>query len=278
MPTLVPKNLTESTPKREVPSIQVKRLPSGLLPYRGLGPAEPEISYVPYSFGEIKRLAQDKVTAQERLQIYLAGIETNFPKTSLTYGDFLFIVLLRKISTLGAESFIAAVPCQHCGRPLSLRLRTDELEFVDIKVPDLPVRVKFSFGSHVFMPFTVQDYMKVVELKKEEDAAAILACTCTSMVWEKSYAAFDGCRGKDAELLNEVDRLLEHTLKAVTLTCTVTQDPADPTKKLGCGGNTVVELDGGSEVLLLPFRGQDQSFEDVISFGKTPAHIPAPSK
>jgi len=242
-----------------LPDIYLKldSLPSKSLSY----PNTSTIKYRPYTFGELKRFSQSKgLTFRENLDICMSGIETSFDKNDLTLSDVLYIGVLRRLSTLGTSKVQCPYVCPLCHTPNTRILEMTDLEFEDLQVPELPLVAEFSFGELEFQPITVGNYQKLIQLGKDEDEVAGMAMQCIDLDFDKALELFGSAVHDDAELLNEVDKVLFHGLKSIPSTC----------KNSGCGFVAQIELDGG-QALLMPFRERAVDVKSRIHFGtKTP--------
>jgi len=255
-----------SPSKKELPTINLattKALPSKFILY----PKDASIKYRPYSFGEIKSISQSKMTITEQLEKVLSGVECNFDKKRLTLSDLLYLGLLRKISTLGTTKFIINYVCGECRSQIRRTISSDDLEFKDLEIPDFPVIADLSIGEYHFNPLTVEDFYRLHELGKSQDTIAALAMQCSNKSFEEAYKAFYNCTNmNDAQLLNEVDKVLDHGLKPITVKCTNSADG----KTCGCSHENVIALDGDggkSELILTPFRESEGSSRNRIRFG-----------
>lgn len=266
MPRVVPVQPTETQPSVQAAPIRLSRISLGSkdLPSRMLSyPKGAEISYRPYTFGEIKALSQSKLSRGEEIKFILEGIYTSFPKEELSYADMLYITLLRKLSTLSGSKFHVMFKCPQCGHPVSTLLELSSIEFDELNIPVLPIVGDFSWGETEFTVLTVQSYLKLLELGKQEDEVSALALM-SNLPFEKAVELFNAAVGEDARLLTEMDSLTYHGVKERDYQC----ERKDPP----CGHEFSVAIDGGLEVLLIPFRGDSEPPKSRVRFGKTPAH------
>lgn len=238
-------------------SVSVTSLPSKGLSY----PPSSTVRHRPYTFGEVKRINQNDMTLAQAIEMVLSGVETiGFPKESLTLADALYVGLLRRISTIGTAKGVVPYRCGHCSRKASQTLELggpmSVIEFDDLPIPELPIIIDMSKGERRFMPLTVSQYLQVlVPQGKQEDEIACLAAECVGVDFESAEREFNDATADDAALLNEVDRLLYHGVKAIPVNCP------------NCGGMVSLELDGGQS-LILPFRGAQEPLKSRVHFGK----------
>lgn len=236
-----------------LPEIEVSEVPSKFISYK----EDYIITYRPYAFGEIKKTNQSKMSIRSMFDFILEGITTNFDKYNLTVPDFLYISLLRKISTLGETKFNIKCLCSSCKIENSNTLNIQDIEFRDIKAPKLPINVELSVGKFSFKPLTLKDYYFLIKEKKEDDVLALLAiqaCKDNEKEFNKVYQEFYNLNREDGEILEEVDNYLDHSLMPVIFKCKE------------CKEDIKVELEGGQN-FIYPFRTNKKSVRDRIYFG-----------
>lgn len=260
-PPPTPTLLTSSLPQI---SITCDKLPS-------LGRSYPEntvIQYRPYTFGEIKKVSQSKLDTKSSLEFVLLGIETEFDKTLLTVGDFFYLGLLRRISTLGSDKVDLPYKCGGCKKISKHTTETTNIDFEEIKVPELPVIVEFSSREVEFNPLTIGSLFELIELGKHSDEIALLAKQVSNIEFDEAYNFINNANPTDSKLINEVDKLLYHSTKEVVFKCKeILSD-----KKI-CGHENKIELEGG-QALLIPFREREESIGSKIHFGKSSTRKP----
>jgi hypothetical protein len=251
--------VTPSTSHLPKVSLEVKDLPSKSLSY----PPGTTVSHRPYTFGEVKRISQSKLGIKDTFKEILKGVETNLPdKGMLTVPDVLFLGLLRKISTFGSSKFSVAYHCSHCDKGSTFDLSADQIDFAELSVPRLPIKISLSNDvEYVFTPITINDYNYLVDKELADDELAILAVQCRSGGFEKNLEEFNNCNMEDGQILSEVDKLLKHEVKPVKNKC---NNKLDDNKV--CGGENNIELDGG-RALVLPFRKLENVNGSRIRFG-----------
>lgn len=236
-------------------NLKVHQLPSKALPY----PTNCEIHYRPYTFGEIKKISQSKLSIKDGFSLVLSGVECSFDKNQLTMGDLLYIGLLRKLSTVGTSKVMVPYVCQVCSESNKEVFSIDSIEFEELKIPALPICVSFSFGNLEFSPLTVQDFMEILAHGKETDEITMISAQVRNQDSQQVFTAFQNCFGEDALLLDEVDRILFHGVKPISSKCQK------------CANEVKIELDGGT-ALLLPFRDSKVPHENRIHFGSQTSH------
>lgn len=233
--------------------IKVDKLPSKGLAY----PAGVEIHYQPYTFGEVKSFSQSKgkMSSSHTMERVLSGIfVTGMDKGDLTFFDFLYVSLLRRLSTMNAIEFRLGVGCPSCQAPVSHTFSWEGLVFEDIPAPKLPIIVDICGTPEVkFKPLTVGQYQELSRLGLDEDPVAVAAMQ-SSLDFEQAKVLFDKAIGEDAALLDEIDRLLYHDLKPARVTCGT------------CNHQFNAALDDEAS-LISPFRKSNPTSGTRIRFG-----------
>jgi len=209
----------------------------------------------------VRVLAQSKLSNEENIKLVLEGIKSSFPVEQLSYSDFLYISLLRKISTLGSQKFYVMFTCPHCGQVIKPLMELTDFEFTELEIPSLPLIADMSFGEVKFSLLTVERYLKLLQSKATNDDIAVLS-VMTDQPYDQIYAKFKESVGLDARTLDQVDQLLFHGVKERSYKC--------ENKK--CERDFSVAIDGGLEVLLVPFRGDSEPPESRIRFSEEPQH------
>lgn len=236
----------------EIELKSVERLPSQGKSY----PKDTQVRYKPYSFGEIKQISSSKLGLKSAYEKILSGVEVvGMDKSLLTLADTMYLGLLRKISTLGSNDVEVKVKCQSCGEQLSKVIQSDRLEFDDLPAPALPVKAELEIGKVEFMPITISQYYQMVDEEKTGDSIYHYALMA-NMDTEKAYKLFYRVGTRDGRILTKIEKALYHGVTPIEKKCT----------KKECGFINRIELDGG-QALLLPFRRDQESIDDAISYG-----------
>lgn len=253
-----PANVKSNTKKVEVenniiqsqlPKIEVTDLPSKFKPYE-----DKKISFTPYTFGEVNRLNQSKLSHDSKIREILKGIKCNFDPLDLTFADFLYINLLRKMSTFGEKKFNVVVECPNCGKENKVTISETDLEFDEIEV-DLPITATLSNNQElVFSPLTVGNFLELLEKGLEKDLCAGLAIQVVNVAYEDAFSIVDKSFGDDSLILEEVDKILYHGLKSIHTKC------------VNCNTMIDANLDGG-QIIIYPFRVNSFSPRNAIRFG-----------
>lgn len=246
---------------QSLPSINVKVLPSQFLPY----PKNSTASYRVFSFGEIQYLNSSKISEKDIFEYLLNGITTSFPKEDLTVPDFLYLGWLRKISSIGSNKISLGMYCPECKKQSATMIEVNDLDFEDIKAPELPVIATFGDVSFSFVPITLKNYFDLKEKGYDNDTVASLAIQCLNHNFEDAYKLIYNASPDWIAVFEEIDRLLSHGTKPIKFQC---QNKIDD---VVCDNKLELPIEGG-EVLFHPFRGCKVDVKDRIRFGNAPAH------
>lgn len=253
-----PNNLKEANPYF-IPSIEVKAIPSGFIPY----PKGTKIYYQPCTMGELKKMSQDEISLDKKYEYILGGITVEgMDKMQLTVSDVLYLSMLRKLSIPGVDSVTITKRCKHCGEfILGKKVLLAEVEFEDLKT-QLPLSVEIEGIKYSFSPLTIGAVLKLNESGEELTDSVLMANTCVAPSVEKALAMITRLNevlpynNPDLAVLNKIDTMLYHGVAPINLTCD------------HCGLENKVHLDEEEKgVLVLPFCKDDVSAEARIQAG-----------
>lgn len=237
-----------------ITEIEVTNPPSKFIPY----PEGTTIKYRPYVFGEIKKHSNSKLSIEDQLYMVLDGITTTkIEPLDLTLADMLFLGVLRRISTVGDGEVKINSRCGKCGKVLESVIKHTDLEVRDLEVPALPVRVKLGERECHFKPLIVRDYLNLLNKNLHQDYIKLMAKTCINIEDEEAEELFFNLSRKDGETLEEVDGVLIHELVPIEIEC-------DNSK---CHYKNSIELEGGQNFVLVPFRESTESDSSGICYG-----------
>lgn len=250
-------NLVNAAPNY-LPDIEVTTIPSGGKVY----PENYSIKYRPYTYGELIKLSNSKINRVELLKLAMHGVFCeNMTVFDLTYFDAQYIVLLRKLSSLGHSTFTVTVGCPKCNKPTSFDMELSSLQFDELEV-DFPITVNMTNGKSLeFEPLNVKDFVELCNTGRDTDELAILATEVKNMSYEEAYSLISNSTGEDYLALQMLDKYLYHGVKEVITVCNnlVSGDR--------CGAQIRVDIDG-EDTVLFPFRGDIESAKNRIQFGK----------
>ncbi|QJT70936.1 hypothetical protein GR7B_00138 [Vibrio phage vB_VcorM_GR7B] len=274
-----PKAENKENPKKGT-WVEINGLPSRNLAY----PEGSIVRYRPYNFDEIEDISDSELSFEDHYEMVLNGIETvGFDKRDLTLGDFLFIMLNRKITTLGTDEFV--VHFSYNGEAHKHIMRVFDVKYDDIEAPELPIIITTGDGTEVeFMPITVGQYLDYMadkdKLSKTKESRALLACGVTNLDFWDAYKLITESMGMDAKYFATVDRLLYHSIQDFRLPVKeyvdnpkYSEDLTDEQKEFipkqleQIKEWVNIEVNDDS-MLLMPFRREGSATGDGIRFGK----------
>lgn len=218
-------------------NLTVDKLPSKGLPY----PDKCAIKYRPYVYGELVKIAESKLSEQESIKLVLDGIECSFDKLELTVQDYLYIGLLRKISTINGDQYIVKYTCDKCGTDGNYMFESRDLEFQDLVVNELPIKFEFNQVSLEFTPITLSKYLKLLAEENQDDDMYWMAAQCKNYELEEARNLIYALPPELGSKVEKIDALLFHGLKQVKKPC----------KKCG---NLIASALEAANTVILPFR------------------------
>ncbi len=245
-----------------IPEIRVTSLPSKFLSY----PLNCSISYKPYVFGELIEFNESKLSESDVVKFVSKGIITSFPLMELTYFDYMFISLLRKISSFGGNQFSFNYTCQKCGADGKHTATIDEIDFTELNVPKLPLIITVGKIELHFMPLTLRAYLNLLESKKVDKRVSLFASEVTNIIQSEAEKVIYNAIGEDQALLNYVDEMLYFGVKPMVVKCKNIINKSEDGEMLTCGFENKVEIDS-PEVLSRPFRVDRESLRNRVRFG-----------
>ncbi len=282
----------------------VTDLPSKFYPY----PEHSRVIVDSYTYREIEVLSDSSLPLDMDYEFVLEGVETQgFDKYDLTYFDFQYTNLLRKLRSIENPQFMTPYYCERCNTSNKKIFSLINIGFDDLKIeliPNLPVNIDFnSIGRRRFMPLTIGKFIELyrkdlVYLKRKGDyvlnrlgekvydTSAQIAGMCIDYDdVETAYYEFSQIRDRDDwQLINEIDKLFDHGISAFVFNCEnrIGEDPNKELTEIKEGKelryvrvkderqvcNNKISIELlGGEALLLPFHEHEGDIRDRISFG-----------
>lgn len=232
-------------------SIIDKDIPSRFLGY----PEESEITYRPYTYGEILKFSQSKFDKIGRIKFLLDGIQTSFPIEDLYYFDFLYISVLRKLKTFSQSELIVSHICSNCETKQKFNFNLSNIDYKDLDVSALPIILDVDDSTELhFKPLTVGKFMDLSRKNLDDDRLAITVAQVINKTTEIARKLVYGLSGEAFEAIREIDTMLYFGMKTVPHTCAE------------CGFENAVNL-GGDGIAIEPFREHEVSARSKIRFG-----------
>ena len=247
----------ENKLNNELPEIKVTTLPSAFKPYS----KNSTIKYNPYTFGEIKKYSDSRMSSRDRIDFILSGIYTSFDKYKLTHSDFLWLALLRKLATFGVNRFTIMYNCPGCNKPSSITFNDDDIAFDDLEIPKLPIILTLSSGQELhFSPITLHDYFEIEN--NLDDFIFIMASQVRNIDKKKAYDIISNIKDpNDMTNINTIDNMLYHGIKSLKCKC---KNKLENNTLCNTVTNVGVDEEG---TLILPFREEKESKRNSIRFG-----------
>jgi hypothetical protein len=202
----------------------ITEVPSKFLCY----PKELEISYRRYGWLELKLLSQRRNTISLRTQaeIVLRGLRfsgVEFNPYNLTFTDYEFLGLLRKVATVSPPAFDLKYMCEKCKRVSSFTVPVSGIQFDDIKAPKGRAKVKLDSMEAVFQPLSLGQFLNVCDLQAEYpewEEELMWAASCVSYPLEEIFMYFkERATPDDAKLLRKLDKLFFHGIMPMKNIC-----------------------------------------------------------
>jgi hypothetical protein len=238
-----------TTPKSDLPTISINKLPSLCLGY----PQDSTVGYHPYTFGEVTAISQSN-NPLVAFDLAVEGIITSFPKHNLYYFDYIHVATKRKLSSLNSPEISCKYYCKYCGEPGKSVFALDKVTTDDIQAPSLPITVELSVGNLIMKPITIGEFRKLLLTNQHKDRIAILASEVVNHKYADAYKLINGLVDpEDISDIKRVDKLLYFGPKPIEITC------------LACDNTNKFKLEE-DELLTEPFRDAGDTPRDRISF------------
>lgn len=234
---------------------QVTDLPSKFIPY----PEGVKIYYRPYTYKDLDDFNDSNVDLLARLRFILEGIKAHgMPKENITLGDFLFIALYRRISSLGTNRF--QIKIERPDFVTSTSFSFENIEFEDLQAPMLPVIAEVSGVECHFRPLTIGQFLELLQREimpgHKDYTRACLAAQMVNIDFDSAYNLVNNAVGQDLVILNEVDKLLYHSTLPLNVRYTYKGEVI----------NERVQLDDPM-TLIFPYCGPEDLKRNPIRFG-----------
>lgn len=275
-PAVVPMAIVKKK-KKKIKNKAWVNIPVDKLPSRGLSyPTGTRIKYRPYDYMEISTLSESKMTEDDSLLFMMKGIVTRgIEKLSITFGDFLYLLLLRKLSTLGTQNF--KVSFKHEGEKVSHIASSADFEFVDLEVPRLPINAEVFNRQVSFMPITIGQHLELINdypnLGKKKYELYAMAKQ-TDLPFKRALKLIKNSSSDDYTIIKNIELMLYHNIKELSVPIKVKQlnldyNPENPNSReyIEVVKEVVTVGIDDPAVMVSPFRGTDTTGGDRIYFG-----------
>ena len=257
--------LTVPTP--DVPVTYMDKLPSGFKGY----PKGTKIGYKPMTMEELEILSiEDEMYDNEQeneskanlaIAYLLKSIVCNtLNPEDLYYWDLMYIGIKRKMLAFGGTTGTTFGRCSKCGNTLIRQFTYDELQFKELNVPALPMKLQINGREVHFGQITMKDFLQI---DPSQGQIGVYARMIKNMEFEEAYPFVKGLFGVDIKKVKFVDNQLNYGLKPLETICEHEYEEDNPNfnpdlpisetnkKKLlvSCGEKNFVEVTSLFEVV-----------------------------
>lgn len=213
------------SPRGLLPDVVIEKIEQGAwmavtgVPSNFLGyPESIDISYRPYTYSEIDDISGGKMNLIDRYQYMIQGVRVrNFDILDMYLIDILYILLLRKISSLGADQFVGHYFYEGKRYTQTYSVEKD-IVFRSPEVPQLPAVCVIQDVEMHFKPLTLRRYLQLLSVNLETDTRALIAATCTNLSFSDAKDLVDTAQGMDVYLLSYIDDLLDMGVEPIQIT------------------------------------------------------------
>lgn len=228
------------------------------LPSRGLAYPDARLTYSPYSYAEVADFNESVASEADKQKMISAGIEFSEGIEKMSYNDFMYVALLRRLSSFGTSTYKVQTRCPHCSTMHTQTFTT--VGFDDIQAEALPLILTLESGKELhFNVLTVENFWALDKSGELDNSSAILARCVTNVEYEEAYDLISNSTGVDSGNLFLVDKYLYHGISKVPAEC----------KAEGCGKKFDIDLNNTKESVIYPFRESSGSNPGRIRFGNS---------
>lgn len=255
------KVLTAKDTKKEKYSCEWIKLNMDL-PSRGLSyPKNFSIEYKKYSFREIEFFNSEIIDylEKEKIDFALSGIKTSFDPLDLSYYDFIFINILRKLKTWSKNYFNLSFVCPYCNEKnenIKTNLNLIEIKDISEEIKELPLITKINNENLEIGLLTLRDVLNLIEINEVNNPLYNFAALIKNKKLEDSYNLLNEIsNGDDIDLVNYINSLMDMNKGIIEVKCNKCNKSIEAKVK---------DLTAIAE----PFHESERSLRDRISFGK----------
>ena len=243
-------------PVDEIPYIPVTILPSGFKGY----PEGTKISYRPITLGELEALNTGDMDATRAVAMLLNAISCNtLPSEDLYYCDVMFIGIQRKLQAMGDVPGTAYGVCPHCKNFVEKKFNFTELEFKELQVPALPMKMTINNKPVEFGLVTMKEFLQI---NVEDGELGVYARMIKNMEYEEASNLVKNCYGLDIKKLRFMDKQLDYGIKPFHVKCLNQLKDPKTGKVTICNHDCIVEVKSPFEVVFPEDElGDDNEFE-----------------
>ena len=202
------------------PFIQVTDLPSHYLSY----PDNVNISYQPYSFGEVEQLSLlENAPLSKKIEFASKGIKVEgMDLLDLETADFTYLLILRQMSTFDQHKFNIDFKCPHCQKDNKYQVTTADIEFNEIsdRIKSLPVQVNLSTGIPLQISgITLRDQIELDKIQSPTLLDVIAYRIKNFSIKESKEILQNINNGEDIDLLQYLSEELDFDTQFIVAKC-----------------------------------------------------------
>ena len=138
--------------------IYVDKLPSGFKGY----PKGTQIYYSPINLDELETLNSNDVDINKNMAYILNSIKCNtLSAADLYYWDVIFIGVKRLLTALGGTTATLPGVCPKCKTIVYKKFNYNDIDFKELEVPDLPMRMEIGGKQIEFGLTTMKEFLSL---------------------------------------------------------------------------------------------------------------------
>ena len=212
-----------NTPTPDVPVTYMDKLPSGFKGY----PKGTKIGYKPMTLEELEILSiededwdnenENESKANLAIAYLLKSIVCNtLEPEDLYYWDLMYIGIKRKMLAFGGTQGTVYGRCSKCGNILAKKFDYTELQFKELEVPALPLKIQLSGRNVEFGQITMKDFLQI---EPSQGQLGVYARMIKNMEFDEAYNFVKNLYGMDIKKIKFVDNQLNFGLKPLEMIC-----------------------------------------------------------
>lgn len=245
------------------PLIKIDRLPSNFIGY----PKGTVISYDPITLGELEAINNGtNVDIERGIAMLLKAIHCNtLSSQDLYYWDVMYIGIKRKILAFGDTRGIACEVCPKCGTIVKKEYDYTDIDFKQLKVPDLPIITTIQGVKVEINLLTIKDFL---ELDEDSTNLDVYAKMIKNLDFEEALKLIKSCTGKDAKTIRYIDNILDYGIQPFKVKCDgiITHNKDNKDIQEPCNNEILLEVTSPFEVVFP--EDEDFGYNDFeIQFG-----------
>jgi len=171
---------------------------------------ETDVLYRGYTLGELLVVGTSDLSIQQKVEIMAQGMIRNDGKDvyDLTFYDFAYVGLLRKLGTLGdMATYTMALECDVCREKMTRSLRGDHFAFSDLETK-FPFKEKLGSTTTTVSPITVRRYLDILPETDFHILAASMGMSFEQLLTSEHITE-----------IAHIEQLLCHTLEPIDFKC-----------------------------------------------------------